>query len=101
MVERVLRPGCFGNAVRSTGALRDDNKEAGDVGRSLIEAALSSDDFETLFRSFWKPSVEALLELWFSEFSLRRPPLGVAEVWYEVGMANDAIYLGEYCTLHY
>jgi hypothetical protein len=80
MVEGVWRPGCFGNAFRSVGTLREDTKDAGEIGRSLIDGAIPSDDFEIFFEDFCKPSCGALLEPRFSDSSLRRPPLGVAEV---------------------
>jgi hypothetical protein len=80
MVEGVWRPVCFGNAFRSAGTLRDDTKDAGEAGRSLNDGAIPSDDFETFFENFSRPSWEILVELGLSESSLRRPPLGVAEV---------------------
>lgn len=73
------RPGCFGNAFRSMGKLREDTTDAGEIGRSSIEGALLSDDFEPFFETLCRPSCESLLEFWFSKPSLRRP-LGVAEV---------------------
>jgi hypothetical protein len=66
--------------VRSVGTLHDDTKDAGEVGRSLIDVEIPSDDLETFFETFCRPSCKLLLELRFSDSSLRRPPLGVAEV---------------------
>jgi len=61
------------------GTLRDDTKDAGEAARLLSDGAIASDDFETFLENFSRPSCEVLLELWFSESSLRRP-LKVAEV---------------------
>ena len=79
MVEGAQRPIGFGNVLRSVGTLRDDTKDAGEVGRLLSDGAIPSDDFETFFENFSRPSCEVLVELWFSESSFRRP-LRVAEV---------------------
>ena len=65
--------------LRSVGTLRDDTTDAGEAGRLLSDGAIPSDDFETFFENFSRRSCEVLVELWFSESSLRRP-LRVAAV---------------------
>ena len=80
MVEGVWRPGCFGTVERSVGTLRDDTKDEGEVGLSFVDGTIPSDDFVVFRDAFCRPSCEPLVEFWLSDSSLRRPPLGVAEV---------------------